>query len=136
MLEKYTDSKVPASAIDIFDTKNFWINYNEYFKEYNFVEIVRSINTLVGGCDEIISTKKPWEKAKEGKNIDELLYQLSECLRHIGLALLPIIPESGEKILTKLGLKDNDLNLEGATAWGLLEKGTGINKGDALFPRI
>ena len=46
-----------------------------------------------------ISEEEPWKKAKAGEDISGLLYYLAEGLRQIAIALLPIIPESAEKIL-------------------------------------
>ena len=108
---------------------------------------------LVGKCDEKISSEKPWEKAKNGEDISGLLYQLAETLRHIALALLPIIPGSAEKILTNLGVAlpkkaSQRLHAEGQIRplaevslglkkkWSGLKKGATINKGEAIFPRL
>ncbi|MDP2685439.1 MAG: methionine--tRNA ligase [bacterium] len=137
MVEKYCDSKVPEVANDIFDTKKFWDKYETAFGGYRFDEIIRLTQELVGKCDEKISTEKPWEKAKQTENIFPLLYQLTECLRHIAFALLPIIPESAEKILNKLGIKKIPLGALGEEKdWQKLQKGAKVNKGDALFPRL
>src|SRR3989339_269751 len=153
MVEKYCDSKVPKEAKDIFDTKKFWQNYEKFFNEYRFDEVVKLTQELVGKCDEKISSEKPWEKAKNGEDISGLLYQLAETLRHIALALLPIIPGSAEKILTNLGVAlpkkaSQRLHAEGQIRplaevslglkkkWSGLKKGATINKGEAIFPRL
>ena len=73
MVEKYCDSKVPKEAKDIFDTKKFWQNYEKFFNEYRFDEVVKLTQELVGKCDEKISSEKPWEKAKNGEDISGLL---------------------------------------------------------------
>ena len=72
--------------------------------------------------DKQISDEKPWEKAKNGEDISELLYQLAEGLRHIAVALLPIIPDSAEKILEQLGTTDTSRD------WGKLQKNVIIKK--------
>ena len=81
-------------------------------------------------CDGTISKQKPWEKAKKGEDISGLLYQLAETLRHLAVALLPIIPESAEKILKQLNTEDK------THTWGKLGKGDIIVKGEILFPRL
>ncbi|MFH1286673.1 MAG: methionine--tRNA ligase [Candidatus Magasanikbacteria bacterium] len=137
MLEKYSESKVPAISEDIFDTPTFWDNYEVSFENYKFEDVVGYINKLVALCDGVISEQKPWEKEKAGENIDELLYQLAECLRHIGLALLPIIPQSAGKILFGLGIEAGSLeDLKIEKKWGKLQSGQKVEKGDALFPRL
>ena len=137
MVEKYCDSKVPEKAEDIFDTENFWQDYEKFFNEYRFDEVVKLVQGLVGKCDEKISSEKPWEKAKNGEDISELLYQLTETLRHIALALLPIIPQSAEKILNNLGIKLSSLGtFTEEKVWQKLKKGATVNKGEAIFPRL
>ncbi|OGH70148.1 MAG: methionine--tRNA ligase [Candidatus Magasanikbacteria bacterium RIFCSPHIGHO2_02_FULL_51_14] len=137
MVEKYSGSKVPAESQDVFGTAKFWKEYDSALAEYNFELAVKLVNELVGRCDEMISMQKPWEQAKAGEDISALLYQLTETLRHIALALLPVIPESAEKILTQLGIDVASLDtFEKEQTWGRLEERTAVKKGEALFPRL
>lgn len=137
ILEKYNDSKIPELAEDIFDVKTFWDNYEDTLEEFDFAENIRYINLLVSACDEVISEQKPWEKAKSGENILPLLYQLAEVLRHIGLSLLPILPETASKILSSLGQDIEALgDLSSEKKWGQIKPGTKIKKPEALFPRL
>jgi len=130
MLEKYNDNKVPAQAEDIFAVDNFWQKYEEAITTYKFEEAVQVINELVSKCDEAISEQKPWEKEKNGEDISSLLYQLAECLRHIAIALLPIIPEAAAKILKQLNTEEKSHD------WGKLAENGIISKGDILFSRL
>lgn len=137
MLEKYNDKKVPASATDIFDTKNFWEEYEGALRGFRFDSAVASIQRLVAKADEMISLEKPWEKAKKGESIDALLYQLIETLRHLALSLLPIIPASSEKIFTSLGIDPSKLDIfDVEKEWGRMKKGDILNKPTPLFPRL
>jgi len=140
MLVNYTDGKVPkkyTGGLKKAIEENLWNRDEFLFKKYKFQDIVLNINSGVSTMDELISNEKPWEKFKNGEDISDLLYQLAEGLRHIGLALLPIIPESAEKILNSLGIKDTDkLNLEEEKEWGRLEPGTKVTKPESLFPRL
>ena len=105
--------------------------------EYKFDSVIELVNGFVAACDTEISTKKPWESAKRGESINALLYTLAESLRHIGLALLPILPETAEKILSQLGIDLSSLGLlEEEQTWGKLKKGAIIKKGAILFPRL
>lgn len=137
MIEKYSDSIVPALAPDVFDTEKFWKEYHEAMKNYAFHDVVKLINEMVKKCDTLVSEEKPWEQVKAGKDISVLLYQLVECLRHIAFALLPIIPASAENILGRMAItvSENSSFVE-ETAWGGLHPRTVVHKGDALFPRI
>ena len=131
LLEKYSESKVPtADKTDLWQIHTFWNTYSDYLDEYNFENSIKIINNFVGKLDTLISNEKPWEKAKNGEDISGLLYQLAEGLRHIAVALLPIIPESAEKILEQLGTSDLSHD------WGKLPESGIIKKGEILFPRL
>ncbi len=130
MLEKYSESKIPAKSENIFDTNNFWKEYGVAFRGYEFDAITALVNDLVQSCDQKISEEKPWEKAKKGENISGLLYQLTEGLRQIAVALLPIIPETAEKILKQLGTDEKSKD------WGKLKESSIIHKEEILFPRL
>lgn len=137
MIEKYASDKVPTVAEDRWDINGFWNRYDAAIAAYRFDDLVAEVNKLVIACDEVISHEKPWEEVKRGKDVGSLLHQLIECLRHIGLALLPIIPSSAEKILASLGQNVSDLStLEKERAWGGLQKGDILKKGEILFPRL
>lgn len=131
MVEKYSEGKLPAIAPELADTERFWEVYDSTMQQYHFDELVKHVQNLVAFCDETISSQKPWEKAANGENIAPLLYQLAETLRHIAVALLPIIPDSAEKILTQLSASD----IRGR-GWGNLSEGAILKKSDPLFPRL
>lgn len=138
MIEKYGDGKIPqVHAAEFFGVENFWSKYESCLNQYQFDMAVSSIIGLVAQCDGAISEQKPWEKAKQGEDISGLLYDLAETLRHIGLALLPIIPSTAEKILKSLGIESATRGaLSEETVWGKLAAGTLIDKQDILFPRL
>ena len=137
MVEKYADNKIPTVAEDIFDLPTFWDNYEETLTNYQFDETVRYLDLLIINCDLAISEQKPWEKAKKGEDIQPLLYQLAECLRHIGLALLPILPGTAEKILNSFGIELDSIDeLNQEKKWGGLKPGIDVKKTEMLFPRL
>ncbi len=139
MVEKYSDSVVQGASGKEQGTGMLWEAYDKALDSYNFQEAVMLVDGLVKKLDMIISEQKPWEKAKLGEDITPLLYELTEGLRHIGLALLPIIPGAAEKILIQLGYSKaqiGSLNVDEEKVWGKLQPGTKIHKGEMLFPRL
>jgi len=130
MIEKYSDNKIPKLQVTSYKLQNFWESYESSFEKFEFDSVINLINEFVAECDGIISAEKPWEQVKQGKDISGLLYQLTENLRHIAVALLPIIPETAEKILAQLGTTDTSRD------WGKLKEGDIIKKGEILFPRL
>ena len=133
MLEKYSDNKIPSLKEKNFEDvamNMFWKSYEEYLNKYEFDKTVALVNSIVTQFNLIISNSEPWKKAKAGEDISGLLYQLAEGLRQIAVALLPIIPETAEKILKQLN------TTELSHDWGKLSEGGIINKGEILFPRL
>ena len=135
MIEKYCDGKAPAAAEDRFETEIFWANYAAALAQYRFDAAVHAVEGLVTACNQAIDTEAPWKKAKEGADVSPFLYQLAEALRHIAVALLPMIPASAEKILATLAIDPADVKLPEARSWGGLKTGTAVKKGEILFPR-
>ncbi len=139
MIEKYSDGKIPGptKGTTIFDVKSFWSHYGEALRRYDFFAAIKQINTFVAACDATITKEQPWVKAKKGEDISGLLYELVESLRHLGLSLLFVTPNTAEKILLSLGVdKDMLQSLDKETQWGKLAEGAIIKKGEILFPRL
>ncbi len=140
MIENYCGGVVPESFLkaDIAGPILWQPGYDMYLKKYQFELVVNSVMRLVNFCDGIISEQKPWEKYKKGEDVSGLLYQLAEALRHIGVALLPIMPDTAQKILAQFGIKIdyNNFDWENEIIWGKLTTGTKVNKCAALFPRM
>jgi methionyl-tRNA synthetase len=140
MLENYSDGKiieeVKSEKLKV-KSEELWIEYYKNLSKYDFEKAVVIINDFVKILDKIIDEEKPWIKFKEGKDVSGVLYELAEGLRHLGLALLPIIPETAEKILNSLGIENVDrLNLAEEKEWGRLKSGTKVKKPESLFPRL
>lgn len=137
MVEKYADGIVPPVAPNIFDTQGFWDTYHRGMNAYEFHAVVHNIQTLVTACDSTISSKKPWEIAQSGGDVAPLLYQLVEGLRHIALALLPIIPQTAQNIFSQLGIDSASLRtLQEESEWGGTRPGIRVSRTGILFPRL
>jgi len=136
MLEKYSNSQIPLNSINKKNISDNWWNtiYKSRFNSYDFSDLVFQIDVLISYHDDLITKTEPWKKAKNGDDISDLLCQLAEGLRQIGLALLPIIPQTGEKILTALGIDIKDKTLEDLEAEKII--GNKIIKPEILFPRL
>ncbi len=136
MLEKYSDGKVPQGT-ESHDASGFWNAYGEGLEAFKFDDVVSHIQGYVGKLDGLINNTKPWEMAKKGEDVSDILYTLAESLRMIAVALVPVIPEAAGKILNQLGIDVEKLeSLDVESQWGRLEVGSKVEKGDALFPRL
>ncbi|OGH64610.1 MAG: methionine--tRNA ligase [Candidatus Magasanikbacteria bacterium RIFCSPHIGHO2_02_FULL_47_14] len=138
MIEKYQNNLIPHKADDLFDTVGFWKKYQEAIERFAFHDVVHNIQTLVTALDTTISEEKPWELVRKGQPVEALFYRLSEGLRHLALALLPIMPQTAENILVQLGLDPKKMDvLSVEKEWGRLEPGTRIQRAEeVLFPRL
>lgn len=143
MLEKYCDSTVPEAKTDKDLTvaiTSTWGKYDEQMEIYRFDHALEAVWQLVTTCDQLISERQPWTLAKAGKTdeVNALLNNLSEALRHIAVMISPVMPETAVKILTQLGLK---VSAEFALTKNELMKirnlsGLHATKADQLFPRL
>jgi methionyl-tRNA synthetase len=110
-----------ASLLDSFDVTSA---LERIWKE------VRALNALV-------EERKPWELAKDdarAADLDETLYQLTDGLRAVAIALSSYLPETTPRILAALRQPD-DLAWEGV-APGRAVPAEGIEAAAPLFPRL
>jgi methionyl-tRNA synthetase len=136
MLEKYCEGKVPAAMPDLFATADFWKAYGAALDSYHFDEAIRVIERYATSVNQAIDTEAPFKKAKQGLDVSPFMYQIAEALRHIGTALLPVIPAAAERILAQLSIDPAAISLPEDEAWGGLKAGVIVKKGEILFPRL
>ena len=101
-------------------------------------EALNEIFNLVGRANKYIDETTPWLLAKDESKKEELkavLYHLVETLRVAGVALLPFIPDTAEKILADLSC-EVPVEFGDNLRYGVLKGGEKITKGKALFNRI
>ncbi len=145
MVEKYCDGVIPKSKSSLKDlvkyTNEVEIFYNQHMAKFGFSHALEMIWGLIGFCDGIITKSQPWAmmKAKKEAEVKDLLFNLTEALRHIATMIWPIMPETAEKLFTQLGL---DASAELAKplsklqSWGKILTGNKIKKPEQLFPRL
>jgi methionyl-tRNA synthetase len=140
MIEQYNDGTIPEKSEGKLlsnDINKYLDNYQKNLEQYQFDRVVEAINEAVSHCDNAISEYKPWQKHKEGEDINNELYEMVEFLRIIAVMLLPVIPQSASKILARLNIETDQIgNLSEEKEWGRAEPGVEIETGDPLFPRI
>lgn len=118
--------------------KEIWNNYEVAMGELQFDEAIGEVWKLLSWCDGYVEENKPWELAKSNpEKLGEVLYNLSEVIRHAGWLLYPIMPETAEKILRALGVCESEEKekLSKIKEWGRLEDFKAIKRPEVLFPR-
>jgi methionyl-tRNA synthetase len=146
MLDKYFAGVVqePAGEADVLDqafTALFPVATEKIDKLYDdlaFNKVLQTIWELISAGNKYIDETAPWALAKDPtqrQRLGRVLYNLLEAQRLIALQVAPFMPQTGEQILTQLGV-DPSSNLADNDAWGLLQAGSKIEKAAPLFPRI
>ncbi|HLG25656.1 MAG TPA: methionine--tRNA ligase, partial [Candidatus Gracilibacteria bacterium] len=141
MTAKYFEEKVPPS-----DRKNelvsgqlhdIWKAYDEAFSRFDLKVALEKAAELAMFANKYVEETKPWVLAKSDTvMLGNVLYDLLEMVRHLGLMLAPFVPATSEKICGYLGIESKPEDMEKARQYGLLKSGGTITKAEPLFARI
>jgi methionyl-tRNA synthetase len=94
-------------------------------ENYEFDKALNYIFAFMDKCNEFVQETKPWETKDK-----EVLYELADSIKIIGICLHPFMPSTAEKIAKQFGFKIDLINLNKPL------KISKIKKGDYLFNRI
>ena len=149
MTAKYFGGKVPTfgasgNGLDEELRDQVELTRAQYLKEmprWSFHKALMSVWELIGKANKYIDEVGPWNLAKEPSQRERLgvvLRNLLEINKFVAVLIAPVMPETAEKMLERLGVsrKVMDLRLEADARWGTLVEGVQVSKGEALFPRI
>ncbi len=137
LIEKFSGGAVPKGKADSNLKKEFEKTLKESGKNIAQIEVhhaLEKIFSFIGLANKYVNDSKPWELAKtNNKRLNDVLYNIAECLRVISALAWPFIPESAEKIATQLGIELPKLK---GIKYGKIKAGTKISKGEILFKKI
>ena len=112
----------------------------EFMDKLLFSNALSEIWKLVGRCNKYIDETMPWVLAKDEakeKRLATVLYNLAESLRYIAVLIEAFMPNTPEKILSQLGIQDDNLkSWDSLGKFGTLPSGIKVKKGEIIFPRI
>lgn len=134
MAYKYFDGKVPPKRINKKISKKAIKTAKDvsaFMEVLKFQEALQKIWSLITECNQYINKQKPW---KNENNREEVVYTLLESLRFIATLLQPFIPESSEKILKQICLKESVLS--DLKVFGKLKPNSPVQKGGVLFKKV
>ena len=106
--------------------------YTESMETYHNADAVDVLIALAKRSNKYIDETAPWVLSKDESNKDRLkavLYNLLECIRLIGNAIYPVMPECSEKIKALIGTN------EGSLTFGAVKTYT-VGEAKPLFARI
>lgn len=98
------------------ENKKIADEYNKQMNEFRIDRAIELVWDVLRKCDEIITAKQPW-KMEDKNEIKKVLEPIAQDLLLSANLLLPIIPETSEKIIKIFSAEK-------------------IKKGESLFPRI
>jgi len=141
MTGKYFDSRVPESEKNnnLIKTRvdEEWKHYEGALKELDMKRALEGVASLADFANKYVEDTKPWVLAKEDPDrLKDVMYDLLEIIRHLGLMLTPYIPEAAGKILAYLGMSDDKRDYGKLKEWGGMECSASINKAEPLFMRV
>ncbi len=139
MNEKYFGGKIVkvAGCPSLFPVEEVITQYQKGMSEFDVKAAVESVLRLIAAGNEHVELSKPWVLAKsDTEKLSEVMYQLLEIVRIIGVLMTPFLPGSCEKLLAQYGEKGRIQDWARAVSWGQLEEGAQLVKGEILFPRI
>ncbi len=103
-----------------------------------FNKALAAIWQLVGAGNKYVDSAAPWTLAREKQTarLDEVLYNLLEALRIVGVWTLPFLPQKAADLLDRLGVPEEGRSLASTETWGGLPSGGQTTIGSPLFPRL
>ena len=146
MINKYFDSKLSKPEKEYFefdkilkqkvlDTVDLYTNDMDKLKVSSAIQ---NIWSLISRTNKYIDETCPWVLARDEdkkKELEGVLYNLVESLRHIGIMLTPILIEASKELFKQLNIPKN-LQTWGSIGFGKLDKVLVTDKPIPLFPRL
>ena len=147
MAQKYFGERLPAvqtadeekDAELIAMVSSLRDKYEEQMEKYAFQNALAEVFKVISRANKYIDENAPWvlAKSEDGKpRLAKVLYNLLETIRICTTLLLPVMPDTCDKIFAKLGADEACRSWDNANVWGVLPNQAVISKGENLFPRI
>jgi methionyl-tRNA synthetase len=105
-------------------------------------DALTSVWQYIGALNKYIDLTSPWVLARDPENrentarLSAVLYHLAEGLRIVSILISPVMPRTALKIREQLGIPEELGTWESVLAYGAIQEGTPVQKGEAIFPRI
>ncbi|MDD5163799.1 MAG: methionine--tRNA ligase [Candidatus ainarchaeum sp.] len=131
MLEKYCNGKIPKAKTSPSLEKS--LNLEKIEAQMENLELHAALSEIfafISACNKFINDKAPWKL--KGRELEEVLYSLTDSIRIISILLSAFMPETSKKINEQFGLKPGLLK---ECKFNLLKPGTQTKKGEILFKK-
>ena len=146
MSRKWFDNKVPNNKNILSENKleNFAKiaveNYIYNFDNYKLDLAANEVLSLAINTNLYLNDNQPWLLIKEKDNlplVKEIIYNVLESTRIIGLLLLPLLPELSIKINEQLGsIYAEETPWKQQLTWGLLVRNSSLPKPTPIMNKL
>ncbi len=125
MLVKYFDGEikfVPKSSDIANEALKTVESVKDKFDRFELAEAAQDIVNFANVVNKYVNDTAPWALAKDGKldECSEVLYNVLESMRFIGILLLPYCPNISRDILSQLSFSESGYD---SLNWGLIPVG-------------
>jgi methionyl-tRNA synthetase len=138
MLQRYRDGIIPPRHGELAEEVSAAARAAvEQLRGYRLQAALLSIWSIVNRANQFVDHTAPFKLAKDpaqAARLDEVLYNLAECARVLGILLSPFLPGTAAKIFAQLNLGPVPPLLAEAQ-WGKLPAGHKVGDPVPLFPR-
>ena len=120
--------------------KNAVENYIYNFDNYKLDLAANEVLSLAINTNLYLNDNQPWLLIKENDNlplVKEIIYNVLESTRIIGLLLLPLLPELSTKINEQLGsIYREEIPWKQQLSWGLLLNNSSLPKPTPIINKL
>lgn len=146
MINKYFDSKISRPTANYFEfdqqlkdkVRETITKYTANMDQLKIASALQDVWSLISRSNKYIDETCPWILAKDEtkqKELEGVLYNLVESLRHIGVLLSPVLLESSQALFNQLNI-EKDLQTWSSLDFGNLQNVHVTDTPKPIFPRL
>ena len=143
-IDKNCDSKIPSPGLLNKKDKNLINEINNKILDLKRMINYQDLNSYVKevinfsfNSNKYFNDEEPWKLKKTNtERMNTVLYCILNQIKSISILLYPIMPGSMKNTLKRLGVSENNINLNQVENFKLLKSGSIIIKGSILFEKI
>ena len=120
---------------------NLLTTYSEKWEKLDIGGAVELWMLLVQSCNKAIDHEAPWTLRKTDPNkMNDVLASLVRSIRHLAIAIIPVVPKSAHAALDQLGVPESERDFDALRdpSWyvRLVNSGHRITAPTPIFPRL